>query len=39
MDCKAVVGDVSKLIVAVKTMSNPMSFVYHVGKDIVVNGV
>lgn len=28
-----------KLMVAIKTLKNPMRFVYHVGKDIIVNGV
>lgn len=29
----------TSLIAAVTTLSSPMSFVYHVGKDIIVNGV
>jgi len=38
-ECKASYSDLKHLIAAIKTMSNPVSFLYHVEKDILVNGV
>ena len=38
-ECKCVVNDIEKLIAAAKTLSSPMSFVYHVGQDIIINRV
>ena len=38
-ECKATLGDLKHLIAAIKTMSNPITFLYHVGTDILVNGV
>lgn len=36
--CEAVVTDLKKLEKMAATFSNPFSFVYHVGKDLMVNG-
>lgn len=36
--CAAVVTDLEKLEKMAATFSNPFSFAYHVGKDLVVNG-
>ena len=38
-DCKCAYSDIENLIAAASTLASPMSFVYHVGKDVVVNGV
>lgn len=38
-ECKAVVSKLENLVYAIQTLKSPMSFVYHVGKDLVVNGV
>jgi len=38
-DCKGVVADFEKLGKMAAVFSNPWSFVYHVGADLVVNGV
>jgi len=35
--CKAVESDVEEIISAFKQMSSPKSFVFHVGKDLIVN--
>jgi hypothetical protein len=37
--CKAEISDLKHLVAAIKTMSNPITFLYHVEKDIIVNGV
>jgi len=37
--CGATLIDVEKLLAAITTLDSPMTFFYHVGKDIVVNGV
>lgn len=36
--CKAVESDVEEFISAIKTMDSPLSFAFHVGKDLIVNG-
>jgi hypothetical protein len=38
-DCKGVVADFEKLEKMAAVFTNPWSFVYHVGHDLVVNGV
>ena len=38
-ECKIVVSDLKELELAIATLSSPMEFFYHVGKDIVVNRV
>ena len=38
-ECKASYSDLKHLIAAIKTMSNPILFLYHVEKDIIINGV
>jgi len=38
-ECKAAYSDLIHLIAAIKTLSNPITFLYHVEKDIIVNGV
>jgi len=38
-DCKGVVADFEKLGEMAAVFTNPWSFVYHVGHDLVVNGV
>ena len=37
--CKAAYTDLKHLLAAIKSMSNPVTFVYHVGRDILLNGV
>jgi len=37
--CKATEEDVKELIQALKTFHSPLQFAYHVGKDLLVNGV
>jgi hypothetical protein len=37
--CKGVVVDITKLAAMGAIFSNPITFAFHVGKDIVVNGV
>jgi hypothetical protein len=37
-DCKAVTGDIEKLEAMAAIFSNPESFAYHVGKDLLING-
>ena len=39
LDCRGVEADFEKLEKMAAVFSNPTSFAYHVGKDIVVNGV
>jgi hypothetical protein len=36
--CEGVKGDWEKLVKMVEVFNNPASFVYHVGKDLIVNG-
>lgn len=36
--CKGVVGDFEKLAEMTAVLSNPASFTYHVGKDLIING-
>jgi hypothetical protein len=38
-DCKGVVADFDKLAKMAAVFTNPWSFAYHVGRDLVVNGV
>lgn len=38
-DCKDIMVDLKKLEAMVEIFASPMSFVYHVGKDLIVNGV
>ena len=38
-ECKAAYSDLKHLMAAIKSMSNPITFLYHVEKDILVNGV
>jgi hypothetical protein len=38
-DCKGIVMDLKKLEDMVEIFASPMSFVYHVGKDLLINGV
>ncbi len=38
-DCKAAEGDIESVIDALKGFKSPWSFVFHVGKDLLVNGV
>jgi len=38
-DCKGIVADFEKLGKMAAVYSNPWSFAYHIGKDLVVNGV
>merc|ERR1712195_354967 len=38
-DCKGIVADFEKLATMAAVYSNPWSFTYHVGKDLIVNGV
>jgi hypothetical protein len=38
-ECKAAYSDLKHLMAAIKSMSNPITLLYHVEKDIVVNGV
>jgi hypothetical protein len=37
--CKCSIDEVKRLIQMVKNFKSPISFAYHVGKDILVNGV
>ena len=37
-DCSGIKADWGKMIVMIKAFSNPTSFAYHVGKDLIVNG-
>ncbi len=39
MECKCVINDIENLLASAKILENPISFAYHIGKDIVVNGV
>merc|ERR1712203_345510 len=36
--CKAAVSDVQALIGAIKSLTSPATYAYHVGKDLIVNG-
>lgn len=38
-DCKNIKADISKLVKMASIFKSPLSFAYHVGKDILVNGV
>jgi len=38
-ECKAAVGEIKNLVDMIKNFKSPMSFAYHVGKDLLVNGV
>jgi hypothetical protein len=38
-DCKGIVMDLKKLEDMVEIFASPLSFVYHVGKDLLINGV
>ena len=38
-DCKNIETDVEKLISMAESFSNPISFAWHVGKDLLVNGI
>lgn len=37
-DCKGVVADLEKLEKMAAIFESPTSFIYHVGKDLIVNG-
>lgn len=37
--CQASVSEVEKVIAVLKSFTSPLSFVYHVGKNLIVNGV
>lgn len=37
-ECKAAVDDVEKIVNMIKSFTSPLSFAFHVGKDIIVNG-
>lgn len=39
IQCKSAVSDAEALINAFKQFTSPVSFAYHVGKDLMVNGV
>jgi len=36
--CKAALSDVQALISAIKSMTSPATYAFHVGKDLIVNG-
>jgi len=38
-ECQAAVSEVQKIVALLKTFTSPMSFVYHVGKNLIINGV
>ena len=38
-DCKGAVEDVENILSVLKEFSSPYSFAFHVGKDLLVNGV
>lgn len=38
-ECKEAVADAKKIYDMIKAFKSPVSFAYHVGKDIIVNGV
>ena len=38
-ECKATVQEVEKLVAMLKNFKSPLSFAYHVGKNLIVNGV
>jgi hypothetical protein len=38
-DCKGIALDLKKLEAMVEIFASPTSFVYHVGKDLLINGV
>ena len=38
-DCHGAVQDVENILDTLKQFKTPLSFVYHVGKDLLVNGV
>ena len=38
-DCKGTVVDLKKLEAMVEIFASPITFVFHVGKDLLVNGV
>ena len=37
-DCEATVSDLEKLSALAALLTNPVSLVYHIGKDLIVNG-
>ena len=37
-DCKATEGDIEAFVTAMKAFKSPWDFIYHVGKDLIVNG-
>jgi hypothetical protein len=37
-ECKATASAISNVVTMIKSFSSPVSFAYHVGKDIIVNG-
>jgi hypothetical protein len=39
VDCKGVVADFERLAQLAAVFSNPVSFAYHVGKDLLLNGI
>ena len=36
--CKAIPGEISKIREMIASFTNPWTFAYHVGKDILING-
>merc|ERR1711871_1537965 len=38
VDCKAAAGEIESFIKGFEQFTNPLSFVFHVGKDLIVNG-
>lgn len=39
VDCRGIVVDIAKLDKMAAIFSNPASFAFHIGKDLIVNGV
>lgn len=39
LDCKGTISDVRHLIAAIESITNPISFAYHVGRDLFVNSI
>lgn len=38
-DCKAITQDLSKLLKMAEIFGHPLSLIYHVGKNLILNGV
>ena len=39
LECKCIYTDIKNLAAAIESMSNPITYLYHVERDILVNGV